>query len=258
MLKISNLEVKVDNKQILKGIDLEVKPGEIVAIMGLNGSGKSTLAYSLAGHPKYEISNYQSTNFKNKTIIELDGESLDDKSPDERANMGLFLANQHPVAIYGLTVNSFLWQIFKKRNMNQETGNKNKTNIIEFRKWLESQAKLLDFNPELLKRGLNDGFSGGEKKKLEILQLMVFNPKYVVLDEIDSGLDVDALTKIAKTMALVVKQRQIGMLVITHYNRILKYLKADKVVVIESGKVAKIGGPELAVEIENSGYGEDQ
>ncbi len=240
MLKITNLEVKVEDKQILNGIDLEVKPGEVVAIMGLNGSGKSTLAYSLAGHPKYEVMGK----------IEMDGENITEMSPNERAEKGLFLANQHPVAIYGLTVNSFLWQIYKKRN-------KEKSSILDFRKWLETQAQALDFNPELLKRGLNDGFSGGEKKKLEILQLLVFNPKYVILDEIDSGLDVDALTKIAKTMAAVAKQRQIGVLIITHYNRILKFLKADKVVVIEGGKVAKIGGPELAVEIENNGYKEE-
>ena len=240
MLKITNLEVKVEDKSILNGINLEVNPGEVVAIMGLNGSGKSTLAYSLAGHPKYEV----------KGKIEMDGENLTAMSPNERAEKGLFLANQHPVAIYGLTVNSFLWQIYKKRN-------KEKSSILDFRKWLETQAQALDFNPELLKRGLNDGFSGGEKKKLEILQLLVFNPKYVILDEIDSGLDVDALTKIAKTMAAVAKQRQIGVLIITHYNRILKFLKADKVVVIEGGKVAKTGGPELAEEIENNGYKEE-
>ena len=240
MLKITNLEVKVEDKQILNGIDLEVKPGQGIAFSGASGSGKSTLAYSLAGHPKYEV----------KGKIEMDGENLTAMSPNERAEKGLFLANQHPVAIYGLTVNSFLWQIYKKRN-------KEKSSILDFRKWLETQAQALDFNPELLKRGLNDGFSGGEKKKLEILQLLVFNPKYVILDEIDSGLDVDALTKIAKTMAAVAKQRQIGVLIITHYNRILKFLKADKVVVIEGGKVAKTGGPELAEEIENNGYKEE-
>ena len=252
MLKITNLEVKVEDKQILNGIDLEVKPGEVVAIMGLNGSGKSTLAYSLAGHPKDEV----------KGKIEMDGENITEMSPNERAEKGLFLANQHPVAIYGLTVNSFLWQIYKKRNprgvaTSPKAPRNDAFSIVDFRKWLEVQAQALDFNPELLKRGLNDGFSGGEKKKLEILQLLVFNPKYVILDEIDSGLDVDALTKIAKTMAAVAKQRQIGVLIITHYNRILKFLKADKVVVIEGGKVAKTGGPELAEEIENNGYKEE-
>jgi Fe-S cluster assembly ATP-binding protein len=211
-----------------------------MAIMGPNGSGKSTLAYTLAGHPKYE----------SEGLMELDGEDIGMLSPDKRAALGLFLANQYPVAISGLTVNSFLWQLYKKRN---PEGRKT-TTVRDFRVWIEAQAKALGFAPDLLKRGLNDGFSGGEKKKLEILQMMVFNPKYVVLDEIDSGLDVDALKKIAQTVARVVKDKKIGVLVITHYNRILKYLKADKVIVLESGKVVNSGTGELAVEIESKGY----
>lgn len=242
MLKITNLKVDAGEKRILNGISLEVEAGEVVAIMGLNGSGKSTLAYSLAGHPKYLTTGK----------IELDGEDIEKISPNGRAEKGLFLANQHPVTVEGLSANSFLRQVYKKRNAG------NAFNVVEFRKWLEIQAKALDLNPELLKRGLNDGFSGGEKKKLEILQMLVFNPRYVILDEIDSGLDVDALAKIAKTVAYAVREKKIGVIVITHYNRILKYLKADKVVVIQGGKVVKTGGPKLAEEIEVLGYSHDR
>ncbi|MFA5894547.1 MAG: Fe-S cluster assembly ATPase SufC [Candidatus Shapirobacteria bacterium] len=239
MMKITNLKVNVEGKEILKGVDLEVKPGEVVAVMGPNGSGKSTLAFSLAGHPKYESTGKMS----------LGGKSIMEMSPDERANEGLFLANQYPVAISGLTVNSFLYQLYKKRNPEGKA-----MKLIEFRTWIEKQAALLELNPDLLKRGLNDGFSGGEKKKLEILQLIVFNPKTVILDEIDSGLDVDALKKIAKTVALVAKQRKIGVLVITHYNRILKYLVPDRVIVLKGGLIVRSGTGELAVEIEKDGY----
>ena len=239
MMKITNLKVNVEGKEILKGVDLEVKPGEVVAVMGPNGSGKSTLAFSLAGHPKYESTGKMS----------LGGKSILEMSPDERANEGLFLANQYPVAITGLTVNSFLYQLYKKRNPEGKA-----MKLIEFRTWIEKQAALLELNPDLLKRGLNDGFSGGEKKKLEILQLIVFNPKTVILDEIDSGLDVDALKKIAKTVALVAKQRKIGVLVITHYNRILKYLVPDRVIVLKGGLIVRSGTGELAVEIEKDGY----
>ena len=216
MLKINKLRVSVGGKEIIKGLDLEINPGEVVAVMGPNGSGKSTLAFALAGHPKYETSKSQilTSKIKEKSnnTMELDGVAIDDLSPDERANLGLFLANQYPVAISGLTVNSFLYQLYKKRSQVSDVRSQNKTSLLEFREWIEKQAKLLELNPELLKRGLNDGFSGGEKKKLEILQLLVFNPKYVILDEIDSGLDVDALQKIAKTVSAVAKERKIGVL----------------------------------------------
>ncbi|MFA7300762.1 MAG: Fe-S cluster assembly ATPase SufC [Candidatus Shapirobacteria bacterium] len=239
MIEIKNLVVKVEEKTILNGIDLNVNSGEVVAIMGPNGSGKSTLAFALAGHPKYEVTGN----------IKLDNERLDDKSPDLRAKMGLFLANQYPVSIPGLGVNSFLWQVYKKNNKNVMT-------LVEFRKYVVKLAESLNLNLDLLKRSLNDGFSGGEKKKLEILQLLVADPKYVVLDEIDSGLDVDALKVIAQTVAKVAKEKNIGVLVITHYNRILKYLPADRVVILEKGNIIKTGGGKLAEEIEEGGYGE--
>jgi len=238
MIKISNIKVSVENKEILRGVSLDINPGEVVVVMGKNGSGKSTMANTLMAHPKYVLE---------EGTIELDGEDITELSPDERANKGLFLANQYPMAVPGLTANSFLWQIYKKRNGSR-------ISIIEFRKWIEEQAKLLDLDVELLKRGLNDGLSGGEKKKLEIMQMLVFGPKYIILDEIDSGLDVDALKKISTTIATVAKSKKIGVLVITHYNRILKYLVPDKVVVMEDGKIVKEGGAELANVIEEKGY----
>ena len=239
-MQVSNLWVKIGNKQILKGVDVSVNPGEVVAVMGPNGSGKSTLAYSLMGHPKYEVE---------KGEMKIDSKKINEMSPDERAQLGLYLANQYPMAIEGLISVRFLWQLYKKRNTDKKI-----SGIVEFRKWLMVEAEKLGLNPELLKRGLNDGFSGGEKKKMEILQLLVFGPKYVILDEIDSGLDVDALKKIATTMEQVAKKMKVGVLVITHYNRILKYLKADKVVVFENGKVTRRGGASLAKEVENKGY----
>lgn len=242
MIEIKKLVVKVDDKTILNGIDLTVNSGEVVAVMGPNGSGKSTLANALSGHPKYAVDD--------SSKILIDGVNLSDKSPSERAKLGLFLANQYPVAISGLGVNSFLWQMYKKMNEKALT-------LVEFRKLTEELAISLNLNLDLLKRSLNEGFSGGEKKKMEILQLLVFSPKYVILDEIDSGLDVDALKVIAETVAKVAKEKKIGVLVITHYNRILKYLKADKVVILEKGKIIKTGTGKLAEEIEASGYKND-
>jgi Fe-S cluster assembly ATP-binding protein len=251
MIKIKNLKVNVEGKRILRGVDMTVDAGEVVAIMGKNGSGKSTLANTIAGHPQYQA----------EGEIKIDGKSVMELSPDKRANLGLFLASQYPAAVPGLTVNSFLWQLYKKRNKEEiATSLKAPRNddrgmsVVEFRKWVEGQAKALDLNPELLNRGLNDGFSGGEKKKVEMLQMLVFNPKYLILDEIDSGLDVDALRKIAKTVARVAKEKKIGVLAITHYNRILKYLVPDRVLVVEEGKIVKEGGKELAETIENEGY----
>ena len=242
MINIKNLQVKIEGKEILRGVNLTVKEGEIVAIMGKNGSGKSTLANAIAGYPSY-IS---------KGEIKVDGKEISKLATDERAKMGIFLANQYPASVPGLTVNSFLWRIYKKRN------EKNKTTIVEFRNWVEKQAKVLDLNPELLGRGLNDGFSGGEKKKMEMLQMLVFNPKYLILDEIDSGLDVDALRKIAQTVAKVAKDNKIGVLAITHYNRILKYLIPDRVLIMEKGMIVKEGNKKLAESVENEGYEKEE
>lgn len=247
MLDVANLSVSVDGKQILDDVSLTVKAGEVVAIMGPNGSGKSTLANVIAGKKSYQISDARSK-------IKIDGKEIQDLEPNERAMEGVFLASQYPVAIPGLMVNSFLWQVYKKHNSKQETGNPNRVSVVEFRQWIGQQAKMLDLNLDLLKRGLNDGFSGGEKKKMEILQMLVFNPKYIILDEIDSGLDVDALKIIAQTVAKVAKKMKIGVVAITHYNRILKYLEPDKVVVLNKGKVVETGNSKLAERIEANGY----
>ena len=238
MLTIKKLKVSVEDKEIIKSLDLEVKPGEIQAIMGPNGSGKSTLAYTLAGHPNYQIKAGE---------MAIDGTKINDLPPDQRAKLGLFLAMQYPVAIPGLSVFSFLRQIYKLR-----VGAK--TDVLDFRKWLQKQAELLDLNPELLKRSLNDGFSGGERKKLEILQMLVFAPKYIILDEIDSGLDIDALKKIALTVDRVARELKIGVVVITHYSRILEYMKPDRVHIFKDGKIAESGDKSLVDKVELIGY----
>ena len=239
MLKINNLHVSAEGKEILKGVDLSINRGEVVVLMGPNGSGKSTLAYAIAGHPFYKSEG--STLF----IDKIDVSTL---AADERSKRGLFLVNQYPVAIPGLVSKSFLWRLYKKHN------SKSPTTIVEFRKWIEAQAEGLGLNSDLLDRGLNDGFSGGEKKKMEILQLLVSNPKYVVLDEVDSGLDVDALKKIAKTVAIMAKDLKVGVLLITHYSRILENIKADRVIIMKAGKIEKSGGMELVNEIEKEGF----
>lgn len=240
MLKITRISASIEGKKILKDVSLEIGLGEVVAVMGPNGSGKSTLAAVVAGHPKYTLDSGK---------MELDGHRLEKLEADGRANLGLYLASQYPVAVPGLTTQNFLWQLYKKRNKEKKMGN-----VMEFRKWLQLQVKLLELKPELLTRGLNDGFSGGEKKKLEVLQMLVFNPQYVILDEIDSGLDVDALSKIAKTVAKMAKSLRVGVLVITHYQRILEYLQPNRVVVMKAGEIVERGGIELVNKIEKKGF----
>lgn len=238
MLKIDNLRVKVEEKLVVDGVSLVVAAGEVVVLMGPNGSGKSSLAYAICGHPKY-ISEGK---------ISLDGQQIDDKEPEERARAGLFLAMQSPVAVPGLKVFSFLRQIY--RNQHPEV----KMSVAEFRQWLASQANSLGLGEEFLERNLNDGFSGGERKKMEIMQMLVFGPKYVILDEIDSGLDVEALQKIAKTLATVAKGRKMGVLVITHYSRLLRYLPADRVLVMKKGQMVLEGGREIIEKIDKTGF----
>jgi len=225
---------------------MEIKEGEVVAVMGPNGSGKSTLACTLAG--KYP--NTGKIVWNKKDISEL--------KPEERALLGIFLANQAPVAVPGLGVNRFLWSLYQKR-INESRNlriRKEKMQIIEFREWVERKAGDLGIGEELLKRGLNDGFSGGERKKMEISQMLVLEPKLVILDEIDSGLDVDALKRVTRVVADEVKNRKMAVLVITHYSRILKYLKPDRVAVLREGKIERVGGWELVEEIEGDGYEE--
>jgi len=245
-LTLTNLEVSIDDKQILNGVSLTLKPGELHAIMGPNGSGKSTLAYALAGHPSYTI--------LSKSKIVLDGDDITNLSPDERAQKGLFLAFQYPVEVPGVSVQNFLRQAYQAR-FAAEPERHFKT-VLAFRQHLQKRAAELKLDVTFLKRGLNEGFSGGEKKQLEILQMAVLEPKYAILDETDSGLDIDAIKKVAKNVKLLQKKLSMGVLIITHYQRILGYLELDKVHVLVAGKIKKSGGSELVTQLEASGYAE--
>lgn len=245
-LSISNLHVSVDDTPILKGIDLTIKPGEVHAVMGPNGAGKSTLANTLAGHPFYTIT---------QGSIQLNGEELVEKAPDERANAGLFLAFQYPVEVSGVKVNNFLRLAYQARFA--EHPEKKYKSVLEFRKYLDKVADVLKVNKELLKRGLNEGFSGGEKKRLEILQMAVLEPKYGVLDETDSGLDVDAIRAVAAGVKTIIDKHQTGVLIITHYQRILKYLQPDVVHLLVDGKIVESGGPGIAERVDVKGYAKD-
>lgn len=243
MLNIQNLKVSIDQKPILQGIDLTVKAGEIHAVMGPNGSGKSTLAYALAGHPFYEI---------NDGKVMLNDQNLLDLAPDERANKGFFLAFQYPVEVAGVKVQHFLRLAYQSRFTDQP--DKKFPTVLAFRKHLEKLAEELQVNKELLARGLNEGFSGGEKKRVEILQMAVLEPKFAVLDETDSGLDIDALKAVATGVKKIVKKYNTGIIVITHYQRILKYLQPDYVHVLVKGKIVESGGKEVAKRLEKEGY----
>ena len=243
-LSISNLSVSIDDKSILKGVSLDVNPGELHAIMGPNGSGKSTLAQALAGHPAYEVGKGSS--------VSMNGEDLLSLSPDERAQKGLFLAFQYPVEVPGVSVQNFLRQAHLARFANEPK--KQFTKVIEFRKHLQKLADKFQIDQVFLSRGLNEGFSGGEKKQLEILQMAVLEPKYAILDETDSGLDIDAIRRVAEGVKQIQKDYNTGIIVITHYQRILDYLKPDFVHVLVAGKIAQSGGAELVASLESSGY----
>ncbi|MEP7166926.1 MAG: Fe-S cluster assembly ATPase SufC [Candidatus Woesebacteria bacterium] len=242
-LSIKNLHVSIKEKEILHGADLVINPGEIHAVMGPNGSGKSTLAYTLAGHPFYSVTSGS---------MEMDGTQIQELSPDQRASNGLFLAFQYPVEVAGVRVNNFLRVAYEQRFKDQP--DRKFAKVLDFRKHLEALAEELQVKKELLARGLNEGFSGGEKKRLEILQMAVLEPKYAVMDETDSGLDVDAIKAVANGAQKIVSKHKTGVLVITHYQRILKYLQPDFVHVMVNGKIVKSGGRELAEELEGSGY----
>ncbi|HLD57383.1 MAG TPA: Fe-S cluster assembly ATPase SufC, partial [archaeon] len=229
-LVVKDLHVSVDGTPILKGINLEVREGEVNTIMGPNGSGKSTLAYALMGHPKYKIE---------KGEILINGENIVEMPVDERAKRGLFLSFQYPQEISGVTVSNFL-----RTALNSLRGGK--ISVMDFKKILEEKLDLLKMDHAFGRRYLNEGFSGGEKKKAEILQLAVLQPKFAILDETDSGTDVDALKIISNGINLVSKAQKMGVLLITHYDRILQYIKTDHVHVLVDGKIVKSGGPELA------------
>src|SRR6476619_782999 len=247
LLKLENLHVALeDGTEIVKGVDLEVDTNEVHAVMGPNGSGKATLASALMGHPAYEITEGR---------LFFDGEDVTELGADERAQRGLFLAFQYPHAIPGVTVTSFLRSAINAVRKARNGGTDDPIAIPEFRKELLGQMDRLKVSRELASRYLNDGFSGGEKKRVEILQMAMLRPKIAVLDETDSGLDIDALTVVAEGVRQLVGPNM-GALVITHYQRILNYIKPDFVHVFVDGKIVEEGGPELAEKLEVSGYEE--
>jgi len=242
-LVIKNLQVRVEDTEILKGVNLTIRSGEVHAVMGPNGTGKSTLAYALMGHPKYKITEGEAT---------LDGKDLLDLDPNERSKLGLFLAFQYPVAVPGVSVANFLRTAINAHRKGQDPEDKG-ISIPDFRKKLKEKMALLDMDESFAGRYLNDGFSGGEKKRVEILQMATLEPKISILDETDSGLDIDALKIVAHGIKAVNKKAQ-GILVITHYQRILNYITPDYVHVMLNGRIVESGGPELALRLEEEGY----
>lgn len=243
-LEIKNLHVQVENIEILHGIDLIVPAGEVHAIMGPNGTGKSTLAYTLMGHPKYSVTDGE---------VLLDGKDILGLSAPERSHAGLFLAFQYPVAIPGVTVANFLRTAINAHRKAADP-DYHGISIPDFRKLMLEKMQLLEMDPKMGGRYLNDGFSGGEKKRVEILQMAMLEPRMAVLDETDSGLDIDALRIVAEGINTL-KNDNLGILVITHYQRILNYLKPDVVHVMVDGQIVQSGGPDLALQLEEQGYG---
>ena len=238
MLEVKDLHASIDGKEILKGVNLKIEKGKVSVIMGPNGSGKSTLASVLMGNPVYEITKGQ---------ILLNGEDITNMSPDKRAKKGLFLSFQYPQEVPGVTVSNFLRTAY-----NSITGKE--ISVLDFHKLLKEKLELLKISDNLSKRYLNEGFSGGEKKRMEILQMAVLQPGFAILDETDSGTDVDALKIITNGINTVKKDTDMGILLITHYDRVLKYIQADFVNIMIEGKIVKTGSQDLAFEIEKKGY----
>jgi Fe-S cluster assembly ATP-binding protein len=245
VLSIDNLHVAIDGKEILKGVDLTLRQGEIHALMGPNGSGKSTLSYALMGHPNYEIT---------EGSVTLDGVDLLGLEADERAKAGLFLAFQYPTSIPGVTVANFLRHaVTNIRNPGRKEG-EDLIPMRDFRKELRAQMDELGMDPDFARRYLNEGFSGGEKKRAEVLQLAVLRPSFAILDETDSGLDIDAVRLVSDGINRVAARSGTGILVITHYQRILNYIKPGFVHILFGGRIVESGGPELVDVLEREGY----
>ena len=241
MLKINNLHASVEDKGILRGINLEVKPGEVHAIMGPNGSGKSTLAAVIAGKDEYEVT---------EGTILLEGEDIEELSAEERAHKGVFLSFQYPVEIPGVSVTNFMKTAI---NESRKANGKEEMPANEMLKLIREKSELLEIDRKFLSRSLNEGFSGGEKKRNEIFQMAMLEPKLAILDETDSGLDIDALKVVANGVNKL-KNKDNAVLVITHYQRLLDYIIPDFVHVLYNGKIVKSGGKELALELEEKGY----
>ena len=243
-LEIKNLHASVADQQILKGIDLLIKPGETHALMGPNGSGKSTLAYTLAGHPAYEPTAGQ---------VIFGGQDLMELEADERSRAGLFLAFQYPAAVPGVTLAKFLRQTINSRRKAEDPEDKG-ISIPAFRRMLKTKMDMLGIDHKFAGRYLNEGFSGGEKKRVEILQMAVVEPKIAIMDETDSGLDIDALRIVSEGANRLQQEFNMGALVITHYQRILNYIKPDFVHIMLNGRIVESGGPDLALKLEERGY----
>jgi Fe-S cluster assembly ATP-binding protein len=241
-LKISNLHVSAEDKEILKGLDLEVAEGEIHALMGPNGSGKSTLANAIMGHPSLEVTAGE---------ISFDGEDITEADADERSRSGLFMAFQYPVAVPGVTVAKYLRMIV---NAHRDARGEPEIKLREFAKTTKAAMELMEVPQDFNSRYLNDGFSGGEKKRMEMLQMALLEPRMAVLDETDSGLDIDALRTVAAGVNHFAGP-EMGVLIITHYQRILHLVEPDRVHVMHDGRIVKSGGPELVAELEEKGYG---
>ena len=237
LFEIKDLHVSVEGKEVLKGVNLIINRGEVHAVMGRNGTGKTTLSYTLMGHPKYQVM---------RGTILLDGEDVTNLKPEERARKRMFLAFQYPVAIPGVSVASFL-----RASLKAVRGSELQPS--QFRALIKEELKHLNIPENFMTRSLNEGFSGGEKKKLETLQLRLLQPKLAVLDETDSGLDIDALRVVSENLQTY-RSAERGMLVITHYQRMLNYIKPDVVHVFGSGKILESGGPDLALKLEEQGY----
>lgn len=242
-LEIKDLHVSIEDKEILKGLSLTIKQGEIHAIMGPNGTGKSTLAYTLMGHPNYTVTSGE---------VLLDGENVLEMEPDERSRAGVFLAFQYPVAIPGVTVANFLRSAINSRRRADNPEDKGMP-IPEFRKMLKEKMDTLKMDHAFAGRYLNDGFSGGEKKRAEILQMATLKPRFAILDETDSGLDIDALRVVSEGVNAL-SGPELGVLVITHYQRLLNYIKPQFVHVMMGGRIVESGGPDLALHLEEHGY----
>lgn len=241
MLSIQNLTVSVDDKTILKGLNLSVPAGEVHAIMGPNGAGKSTLGYTLAGRPNYEVT---------QGLVDFNGEDLLEKDVHERASAGLYLSFQYPLEIPGVPAMTFIRTAL---NAQRKLRGEEEMSAPEFLKTIREVAKALKIDMDMLKRPLNVGFSGGEKKRMEVLQMALLQPKFLILDETDSGLDIDAL-KVVSDGVNALRSDDRGMLVITHYQRLLDHIKPDRIHILVDGKIVHSAGPELALELEAHGY----